>query len=334
MIFIYKENNMQIKLTGSQIDHMSTRVMKKLVKAYGDVVADMEERKRILDLLCLAQGPIMSLVNFTGNYGLKYDNTEYGMLHVILRHVSNTFFKITMKRYSVTFRHGDTSYKCASILAYALLGNHAVNENLNADLIEDLTNVALSLLRRLDLDIIEDSLVFGWSPDDTDLHNLINVEREPEYRHYVSYSTDTKDKLHRVVDDYLRDLKDLIDQQEYAILDRITDYNNSMNNNFFRFLINEYLDQVPTLQRVMKENEYLLTFTSRTPLLEMLKIITATKYHASKENDVYAKIATEVLELFKDLTYSTDYSVDDKVTIKVTIKGKEYLRTYSYDQLL
>ena len=325
---------MQIKLTGSQIDHMSTKVMKKIMQAYGDAVTDMEERNRVLDTLCLAQGPIMSLVNYTGNYGLKYDNTEYGMLHVILRHVSDTFFKITMKRYSVTFRHGDTNYKCASLLAYALLGNHAVNKNLNADLIEDLTNVALSLLRRLDLDIIEDSLVFGWSPDGTDLHNLINVEKEPEYRHYVSYSTDTKDKLHRVVDDYLRDLKDLIDQQEYAILDRITDYNNSMINNFFRFLINEYLDQVPTLQKVMKENEYLLTFTSRTPLLEMLKIITATKYHASKENDVYAKIATEVLELFKDLTYSTDYSVEDKVTVKLTIKDKEYLRTYSYDQLL
>lgn len=325
---------MQIKLTGSQIDHMSTRVMKKLVKAYGDVVADMEERKRILDLLCLAQGPIMSLVNYTGNYGLKYDNTEYGMLHVILKHVSDAFFKITMKRYSVTFRHGDTNYKCALILAYALLGNHAVNENLNVDLIEDLTNVALSLLRRLDLDIIEDSLVFGWSPDDTDLHNLINAEKEPEYRHYISYSTDTKDKLYKVVDDYLRDLKDLIDQQQYSILDRITDCNNSVINNFFRFLISEYIDQVPTLQRVMKENEYLLTFTSKTPLLEMLKIITATKYHASKENDVYAKIATEVLELFKDLTYDTDYSVDDKVTVKLTVKGKEYLRTYSYDQLL
>ena len=168
---------MQIKLTGSQADHMHTRVMKKIVKAYGDVVSDMEERKRVLDLLCLAQGPIMSLVDYTGNYGLKYDNTEYGMLHVILRHVSDTFFKITMKRYSDRFRHGDTSYKCASILAYALLGNHAVNENLNVDLIEDLTNVALSLLCRLDLDIIEDSLVFGWNPDDTDLHNLINVER-------------------------------------------------------------------------------------------------------------------------------------------------------------
>ena len=325
---------MQIKLTGSQIDHMSTRVMKKLVKAYEDAVTDMEECNKVLDTLCLAQGPIMSLINFTGNYGLKYDNTEYGMLHVILRHVSDTFFKITMKRYSVTFRHGGTNYKCASILAYALLGNHAVNENLNVDLIEDLTNVALSLLHRLDLDIIEDSLVFGWSPDDTDLHNLINVKKEPEYRHYVSYSTDTKDKLHRVVDDYLRDLKDLIDQQEYAILDRITDYNNSMINSFFRFLISEHLDQVPTLQKVIKENEYLLTFTSRTPLLEMLKIITGTKYHASKENDVYAKIATEVLELFKDLTYSTDYSVEDKVTIKLTVKGKEYLRTYSYDQLL
>lgn len=325
---------MRIKLTGSQIDHLPTKVMKKIIQAYGNAVVDMEKRNRVLDTLCLAQGPIMSLVNYTGNYGLKYDNTEYGMLHVILRHVSDTFFKITMKRYSDRFRHGDTNYKCASILAYALLGNHAVNENLNVDLIEDLTNVALSLLRRLDLDIIEDSLVFGWSPDDTDLHNLISVEKEPEYRHYVSYSTDTKDKLHRVVDDYLSDLKDLIDQQEYTILDRITDYNNSMINNFFRFLINEYLDQVPTLQKIMKDNEYLLTFTSRTPLLEMLKIVTATKYHASKENDVYAKIATEVLELFKDLTYSTDYSVEDKVTIKLTVKGKEYLRTYSYDQLL
>ena len=325
---------MQIKLTGSQADHMHTRVMKKIVKAYGDVVNDMEERKRVLDLLCLAQGPIMSLVDYTGNYGLKYDNTEYGMLHVILRHVSDTFFKITMKRYSDRFRHGNTSYKCASILAYALLGNHAVNENLNVDLIEDLTNVALSLLRRLDLDIIEDSLVFGWNPDDTDLHNLINVEREPVREHYVSYSTDNKDKLHRVVDDYLSELKDLIDQQGYSILDRITDYNNSMINSFFRFLISEYIDQVPTLQKVIKDNEYLLTFTSRTPLLEMLKIITATKYHVSKENDVYAKIATEVLELFKDLIYSTDYSVENKVTIKLTIKGKEYLRTYSYDQLL
>lgn len=325
---------MQIKLTGSQADHMHTRVMKKIVKAYGDVVNDMEERKRILDLLCLAQGPIMSLVDYTGNYGLKYDNTEYGMLHVILRHVSDTFFKITMKRYSDRFRHGNTSYKCASILAYALLGNHAVNENLNVDLIEDLTNVALSLLRRLDLDIIEDSLVFGWNPDDTDLHNLINVEREPVREHYVSYSTDTKDKLHRVVDDYLSELKDLIDQQGYSILDRITDYNNSMINSFFRFLISEYIDQVPTLQKVIKDNEYLLTFTSKTPLLEMLKIITATKHHASKENDVYAKIVTEVLELFKDLTYSTNYSIRNKVTIKLTIKGKEYLRTYSYDQLL
>lgn len=325
---------MQIKLTGSQADHMHTRVMKKIVKAYGDVVNDMEERKRILDLLCLAQGPIMSLINYTGNYGLKYDNTEYGTLHVILRHVSDTFFKITMKRYSDRFRHGNTSYKCASILAYALLGNHAVNENLNVDLIEDLTNVALSLLHRLDLDIIENSLVFGWNPDDTDLHNLINVEREPVREHYVSYGTDTKDKLHRVVDDYLSDLKDLIDHQEYAILDRITDYNNSMINNFFRFIISEYLDQVPTLQKVIKDNEYLLTFTSRTPLLEMLKIITATKYHVSKENDVYAQIATEALALFKDLTYSTNYSVEDKVTIKVTIKDKEYLRTYSYDQLL
>lgn len=325
---------MQIKLTSSQADHMPTRVMKKIVKAYGDVVSDMEERKRVLDLLCLAQGPIMSLIDYTGNYGLKYDNTEYGTLHVILRHVSDTFFKITMKRYSDRFRHGNTSYKCASILAYALLGNHAVNENLNVDLIEDLTNVALSLLHRLDLDIIEDSLVFGWNPDDTDLHNLINVEREPVREHYVSYSTDTKDKLHRVVDDYLSELKDLIDQQEYAILDRITDYNNSIINSFFRSLISEYLDQVPTLQKVIKDNEYLLTFTSKTPLLEMLKIITATKYHASKENDVYAQIATEALELFKDLTYSTDYSVDNKVTVKLTVNGKEYLRTYSYDQLL
>lgn len=325
---------MQIKLTGSQIDHLPTKVMKKIIQAYGDAVIDMEERNRVLDTLCLAQGPIMSLVNYTGNYGLKYDNTEYGMLHVILRHVSDTFFKITQQRYPDTFRHGDTNYKCASILAYALLGNHAVNENLNVDLIEDLTNVALSLLRRLDLDIIEDSLVFGWSPDDTDLHNLINVEQEPVREHYVSYRHNDKDKLHRIVDDYLSELKDIIDQQGYAILDLITGYNNSMINTFFRFLISEYLDQVPTLQKVIKDNEYLLTFTSRTPLLEMLKIIIVSKQSVSKEKDVYTKIATEVLELFKELSYSIDYSVEDKVTIKITVKGKEYLRTYSYDQLL
>ena len=327
---------MRIKLTGSQIDNMSNRVLRKIMKAYGDVVADMEERNKILDLLCLAQRPIMSLLDYTGDYGLKHDNTEYGTLHVILRHVSNTFFKIVMKRYPYSFGSNDTPYRCSTVLGYILLLNRVVNENHELDLIEDLTNVALSLLCRLDLDIIENSLVYGWDPDDTDLLNLVNKVKEPTHSQHNTYGTKDTDKIHAIVGDHLLELKCLIDNQAYTILDRIIDVNNDMINSYFRSIISDHIDQVPTLHKVMKENEELLAFVSKTPLplLEMLTIIVVNKNQASKEKDVYTKIATEVLELFKDLSYSIDYSVEDKVTIKMTVKGKEYLRTYSYDQLL
>lgn len=109
-----------------------------------------------------------------------------------------------------------------------------------------------------------------------------------------------------------------------------------MINSYFRSIISDHIDQVPTLHKVMKENEALLTLISKTPLplLEMLKFIVTGKGLAAKDSNVYVIIATEVLELFKGLSYSIDYSVENKVTIKLTIKGKEYLRTYSYDQLL
>ena len=326
---------MKIKLTGSQADQMPTRVIKKVVKAYGDIVAGVEERGKILDLLCLAQRPIMSLLDYTGDYGLKHDNVEYGTLHVILRHVSNIFFKIVNKRYPRSFRTENTVYEHSVALGGALLCHHVVNKNLNLELLEDLTNVALSLLCRLDLDIIEDSLVYGWDPDDTDLLNLVNIEKE-SIVDYKQYGTKDTDKIHAVVGDYLLDLKCLIDNQAYAILDRIIDVNNDMINSYFRSIISDHIDQVPTLHKAMKENEALLTLISKTPLplLEMLKFIVTGKDLAAKDSNVYVIIATEVLELFKGLSYSIDYSVENKVTIKLTIKGKEYLRTYSYDQLL
>ena len=52
----------------------------------------------------------------------------------------------------------------------------------------------------------------------------MNIEKE-SIVDYKQYGTKDTDKIHAVVGDYLLDLKCLIDNQAYAILDRIVDVN-------------------------------------------------------------------------------------------------------------